>query len=123
MAVADSHHTGSRSSAISNLTIRLLSKYTGRGPNKVRTYFNDDMVTIVLRDMLTKAEATLRDNGQADLVLATRHRFQELMSEELIAGIEDILQREVVAFMSANNVNPDLAVETFILAPLPDADA
>ena len=125
MAVTDqppSSHNGSRSSAISNLTIRLLSQYTGRGPNKVRTYFNDDMVTIVLRDILTKPETTLRDNGEANLVLTTRKRFQELMSEELIAGVEEVTQRKVIAFMSANHVDPDMAVETFILAPVPDAN-
>jgi len=35
---------------ISNLTVRLLSQYTGRGPTKARTYLNDDMVTVVLQD-------------------------------------------------------------------------
>jgi uncharacterized protein YbcI len=115
--------TGSRSSAISNLTIRLVARYTGRGPNKVRTYFNDDMVTIVLRDMLTKAESTLLAKGEADLVLTTRHTFQELMSDELVAGVEEVMQRKVIAFMSANHVDPDMAVETFILAPADDGDA
>ncbi len=123
MAVTESSHTVSRSSAISSLAIRLLSQYTGRGPNKVRTYFNDDMITIVLRDILTKPEATLRDNGEGDLVLTTRKRFQDLMSGDLIAGIEEIVQRKVVAFMSANHTDPDIAVETFILAPSEDAEA
>jgi uncharacterized protein YbcI len=111
---------GSRSSAISNLTIRLLAQYTGRGPNRVRTYFNDDMVTIVLRDILTKAESTLSARGETDLVLTTRKTFQELMADELVAGVEKVMQRKVIAFMSANHVDPDMAVETFILAPADD---
>ena len=49
---------GSKSAAISNLTVRLLSQYTGRGPTKARTYFNDDIITIVLQDTLTKANAS-----------------------------------------------------------------
>ncbi len=117
MSVIDRSLTGSRSSAISNLTIRLLSQYTGRGPDKVRTYFNDDMVTIVLRDILTKPETTLLANGRSDLVLTTRHTFQELMADELVAGVEEILQRKVVAFLSANHADPDISVETFILEP------
>jgi len=49
----------SSSAEISNLTVRLLSQYTGRGPTKARTYLNDDMVTVVLQDTLTKGEITL----------------------------------------------------------------
>jgi len=106
-----------RSSAISNLTVRLLSQYTGRGPTRARTYFNDDMVTVVLQDTLTKAETTLLDNGQEDLVLVTRRTFQDVMGPDLIAGIEQVMQRKVIAFLSANHVNPDIAIETFLLAP------
>ncbi|HEX8158012.1 MAG TPA: hypothetical protein VF526_11565, partial [Solirubrobacteraceae bacterium] len=35
----------------------------------------------------------------------------------LIAGIEQVLKRKVTAFLSANHIDPDIAIETFILAP------
>jgi uncharacterized protein YbcI len=108
---------GSKHVAISNMTVRLLSQYTGRGPTKARTFLNDDMVTIVLQDTLTKGEIQLVQNDQGELVLSTRKTFQEIMADELIAGIEQILQRKVIAFLSANHIDPDIAVETFILAP------
>lgn len=108
---------GSKNAAISNLTVRLLSQYTGRGPTKARTFFNDDMVTVVLQDTLTKAERTLVDKDQRDLVLVTRTTFQEVMGDDLIAGIQEITGRTVIAFLSANHIDPDIAVETFILAP------
>ena len=108
---------GSKTAAISNLTVRLLSQYTGRGPTKARTFFNDDMVSVVLQDTLTKAERTLVDNDRRALVLLTRTTFQEVMGDDLISGIEEILGRKVIAFLSANHVDPDIAVETFILAP------
>jgi uncharacterized protein YbcI len=117
MTVTDGTLAVSKSSAISKLAIRLMSRYTGRGPNKVRTYFNDDVITIVMRDLLTKPESSLHDNGETDLVLSMRKAFQDVMAGEFIAGIEDIMQREVIAFMSANSVAPDIAVETFVLAP------
>ena len=44
--------------------MRLLSQYTGRGPTKARTFLNEDMVTIVLQDTLTKGERTLVDNDR-----------------------------------------------------------
>ena len=117
---ASSTHHGSRSAAISNLTVRLTSQYTGRGPTKARTFFNDDMVTVVLRDTMTKGELSLVAHDHADVVLATRATFQEMMGDELTAGVEQVVQRKVIAFMSANHVDPDMAVETFILAPLQD---
>jgi len=111
----------SPSLAISNLTVRLLSQYTGRGPTKARTYLSDDLVTIVLQDSLTQAERTLVDKGESEIVLATRRTFQRVMSDELVAGVQDILGREVIAFCSANHVDPDIAVETLILAPMGDS--
>ena len=107
----------SKSAAISNMTVRLLSQYTGRGPTKARTYINDDMVTIVLQDTLTKAERNLVANDRNRLVLETRRTFQDMMGDDLVAGVEEIIGRPVIAFLSANHIDPDIAVETFILAP------
>ena len=50
-------------------------------------------------------------------VMEMRYAFQLAMERTLVAGVEEILGREVLAFMSANHVNPDMAVETFVLKP------
>ncbi len=39
------------------------------------------------------------------------------MGADLIAGIEEILGRTVLAFLSADHIDPDIAIETFVLAP------
>ena len=109
--------TGSQSLAISNLIVRLLSEYTGRGPTRARTYFNGDLVTIVVEDLLTRGERSLIRDGKQDLVLETRRAYQQTMGEDLTAGIEEITGREVIAFLSANHLDPDLAIENFMLAP------
>jgi uncharacterized protein YbcI len=112
---------GPKSAAISTLAVRLLNQYTGRGPTRARTFFNDDMVTVVLKDTLTRGEHSLVDSDHREMVLTTRKTIQEAMTGDLIAGIEQILQRKVVAFLSANHIDPDVAVETFMLAPTEDA--
>jgi uncharacterized protein YbcI len=99
------------------MTVRLLSQYTGRGPTRSRTFLNEDMVTVVLQDTLTKGESTLVAKHKAGLVLQTRATFQEVMGDDLIAGVEQITGRTVIAFLSANHIDPDIAVETFCLAP------
>jgi uncharacterized protein YbcI len=111
---------GVLSSAISNATVRLLSEYTGRGPTKARTYITGDLVSVVLQDTLTKGERSLVRNGETDLVLQTRKAHQRSMSSALVASVEEITGRTVLAFLSDNHVDPDYAVESFVLAPVPD---
>ncbi len=108
---------GSKAAAISNYVVRTMASYTGRGPTKARTYLNDDLVTVVLQDTLTKGERSLVSDDLDELVLAMRKAFQGTMRRDLIAGIEEILGRQVIAFMSDNHIAPDVAVEVFMLAP------
>lgn len=117
MASVDTAISGSKTAAISNMVVRLTSQYTGRGPTKARTHINDDLVTVVLQDSLTKGERTLIGHGDRELVLSTRRAFQDAMRDDLVAGIHEILGRDVAAFLSANHADPDYAVEIFILAP------
>src|SRR5918999_6531752 len=111
---------GQTAASISTGAVQLLSEYTGRGPTKAHTTINMDSVTIVLRDALTKGELKLVEAGRAEEVLATRHAFQEVMSDDLTALVERELGRRVVAFLSANHIDPDVAVEFFLLAPSAD---
>jgi hypothetical protein len=46
-----------------------------------------------------------------------RRRFQETMKHELIAAITEHTGRVVDAFLSDNAIEPDVAVEIFILRP------
>jgi len=108
---------GSRLAAISTLAVRMFGQYTGRGPSKARTFTDNDTVIVVLQDMLTMGELTLVGNDRAELVLATRKIFQDIMSAELVAGVEQILERRVIAFLSSNHIDPDIAIGAFFLAP------
>ena len=37
--------------------------------------------------------------------------------ERHVTDVEDITGRKVVAFLSANHLEPDIAIESFMLAP------
>jgi len=114
--------TGSIGAAISNAVVGLMHDYTGRGPTKAKTTISGDLVVVLLADSMTKAETTLVDNGQDDFVLDMRHRFQNAMREDLIAAVEMNTERKVIAFMSENHIDPDMAAEVFVLEPQPDGD-
>jgi uncharacterized protein YbcI len=106
----------SQAAEISNLVVRLMSEYTGRGPTKARTYIEQDLITVVLKDTLTRGEHSLIRDGRTELVLSTRKAFQMTMRDDLVAGIEALSGRKVDAFLSDNHLDPDVAVEIFILA-------
>jgi uncharacterized protein YbcI len=102
---------------ISTSAVQLLHEYTGRGPTKAKTLIADNVVTILLADTLTKGESKLVEAGHHDRVLELRHDYQVVMREDLIALVEEQLQRKVIAFMSQNHIDPDLAAEIFVLEP------
>jgi uncharacterized protein YbcI len=108
---------GSKGAAISNMVVRTVSDCTGRGPTRARTAFGQDVLTVVLQDSLTKGERSLIRGGLDELVLDTRKAFQRAMRGDLIRGVEHILGREVIALLSDNHIDPDVAVEVFVLAP------
>jgi len=110
--------TGSKHAAISREIVHLLREYTGRGPTKARTYINRDLINVVLEDTLTMGERSLIADGKVEHVLATRKAFQETMSAQMIAAVERHSGRQVLAFLSANHADPDIAVETFVLVPM-----
>jgi uncharacterized protein YbcI len=111
---------GELNAAISDAVVGAFAEYTGRGPTKARTSIRDDVVLCVLRQTLTKGEASLVRDGRADFVITMRRTYQETMREPLVGLVEELTGRNVIAFMSDNNIDPDIATETFVLEPSVD---
>jgi len=106
---------GSLNAAISRLVVRLVADYTGRGPTKARTTIRDDTVICVTQDNMTKAERRLAAEGETDLVVTIRRKFQTTMRDDLVGGIELLTGRTVLSFMSDHDADHDYAAEVFIL--------
>ncbi|HKP90752.1 MAG TPA: Na-translocating system protein MpsC family protein [Thermoleophilaceae bacterium] len=111
-------HTGQLTAAISNAVVQGLARTTGRGPTKAKTTLGENGVFVVLQDTLTKGEQSLADAGEGATVLDVRRRWQEVMREQMSREIEKLTGRKVIGFMSDNHIDPDLAVEVFVLEPL-----
>jgi uncharacterized protein YbcI len=107
------------SAAISDAMVQLMHRYTGRGPTSSRTTVGTDLIVCVMGAALTKGEQTLVSDGKLELVLSTRRAYQDSMRADAISAVETITGRRVLAFMSNNHVDPDLAAELFVLEPLP----
>jgi uncharacterized protein YbcI len=102
--------------------VAAFAEYTGRGPTKARTSIRDDVVLCLLQHTLTRGEQSLVRDGRSDVVIAMRRTFQETMREPLVNVVEQLTGRKVIAFMSDNHVDPDLATETFVLEPVREGD-
>ncbi|MFZ0385231.1 MAG: Na-translocating system protein MpsC family protein [Solirubrobacteraceae bacterium] len=120
----DQHSNGnSLSAAISHTIVGVMREYTGRGPTKARTTIRDNVVVVILEQSLSKGEQSLAVKGRGEKVLEIRHEFQEAMREESSAKIAELTGRHVVAMLSANHLDPDLAAEIYVLDQPPDQRA
>jgi uncharacterized protein YbcI len=102
---------------ISNHVVGQMSAYTGRGPTKAWTSIDEDLISVVLRETLTKGELSLVADDRTQLVLDMRKAYQNTMADDLVAGVEEITGRKVIAFLSDNHIEPDIAIESFVLEP------
>jgi uncharacterized protein YbcI len=114
---------GELAAAISTTVVKALARTTGRGPTKAKTALGDNGVFVVLEDTLTRGEQTLADAGESAAVLDLRRRWQQVMRADVSREIEELTGRKVIGFMSDNHIDPDLAVEVFVLEPLADPDS
>jgi uncharacterized protein YbcI len=115
-----SEATVSRPLEISNSVSRLHKEFVGRGPTNSRTTIDDNLVVCLLEGGYTRAEQTLTANDKADLLAAGRLGLQDAMRKAMIAAVEQTMGRRVESFMSANDLEQNLQVEVFVLAPEPD---
>lgn len=108
---------GQLNTAISNALVRIHRDYLGRGPNRVRTFLKDNTLVLVLEEVLTKAEHSLVADGRSEEVLRTRASFQQVMKADIVAAVEQLTGRKVIAFMSTNHIDPDLGCEVLLFEP------
>jgi len=112
----DGHRPGGDVRAnISRRIVQLHKQFYGRGPEKAKTYYSDDLVVVLLRGGFTRVEETLLQEGRGDSVIQQRSDFQEVMVDRFTEVIEQETGRKVVAMMSGSHQHPDLLGEVFVL--------
>ena len=103
---------------ISTGLVQLHSRFYGKGPTKAKTHMVNDTVISILKGGFTTVERTLLDTGDVESVYQMRRSFQGAMEDEFREIVEAATGRTVIAYMSSIHVDPDLAVELFVLEPL-----
>jgi len=105
--------------AISDAMVQLYSEFYGHQRTTATTYINDSIVVCVLENILTDDEDRLVAQGSRGEVIDGRVAFQTDTEDAFTAAIERLTNREVVAFMSANQTTPGVACELFFLDAAP----
>ena len=100
---------------ISNTAVALHREHFGRGPGAAKTHVSDNLVVCVLTDVFTPVERTLIEAGQEDRVRETRAAHRAATDGIYKARMEAVLSRRVEAHLSSINVDPDVAVDVFVL--------
>lgn len=100
---------------ISRRVVQLHKEFYGKGPTKAKTYYQGDLVVVILRGGFTKVEETLLHEGRGDAVITQRMEFQQVMVDRFSEVITEELGRTVVAFMSGSHQEPDVIAEIFLL--------
>jgi len=104
--------------AISAAIVDLYAEVYGHNRTTASTYINDNVVVCILEDILTPAEQQLVAAGSERDVIDGRIAFQADREDKFSTAVERLTQRQVVAFLSANQTSPGVACELFFLAPV-----
>ena len=104
-----------KATAISNGIGALHREHYGRGADRIRTVLHHDFVLTTLEDCFTPVEKKMVAEDAFEQVRATRIMFQDWMRASFVAIVEDATGRKVRAFFSQVTVEPEIAVELFLL--------
>lgn len=87
----------------------------GRGPTKAQAFCRHNIIVVVIRDALTRAERSLVAAGRQESARRFRDALQQTIRDDLVSEVEGLTGRKVVAFMSATHFDPDVSAQVFVL--------
>jgi uncharacterized protein YbcI len=109
---------GALLAAVTGEMVAFHERYHHRAPATARTLMlGDDLLACVLGGVYTDIEKTMIELQRTTVVQETRSAFQTAMQHRLIASVERLSGRGVLAFISNHHVGPDMEIELFVLTP------
>lgn len=106
---------GELNAAVTSALVGIHTEHFGRGPRSASTFHYGHVLVTLMHEVLTPAEKSLARTGHMDAINHIRQLFQDTMEADFRAAVEHLTGRRVLAFISGNHFNPDVASELFIL--------
>ena len=106
---------GELNAAVTSALVGIHTQHLGRGPTTASTFHHRNVLVTLMHDVLTHAERALAVGDHGEAVRHIRHLFQHTMEADFKEAVERLTGRKVVAFISGNQLDPDIAAELFVL--------
>lgn len=106
---------GDLNAAITSAIVGIHTTHLGRGPKSASTFHKNNVIVTLLHEVMTQAEKSLATADHEDTVIRMRHLFQKAMQADFVEAVERLSGNKVLAFISGNHVDPDIATELFVL--------
>ena len=104
---------------IRGLAAALARDVWGRGPERCEVHWaGPDVLVILFHGGLTASESNLKRGGDLDEVARSRDNFRHAIESPLKGLVGEITGRAVQAAIGASRLDPDLTIETLVLAPV-----
>ena len=100
-------------SRVSTAIVQFQKEFWGVGPRRAKAYMMDDFLIVVMRGSQTRAERTMLQFGQTDLVRNFRQTFENEMTARPVGIVEDITGRTVAGYQSQIIFEPEVVIELF----------
>jgi anti-anti-sigma factor len=109
---------------IANGLVRLWRERAGVGPQRARAHVTEMSVTCLMEGTLTAAERTLVGSGRTELVRRQRDELRHILRADASQLVERVTGRRVLCMLGDTSVEPDHAVDVFVLGgPVADGAA
>lgn len=119
MPTTDNLKGGELNAAVTSALVGIRREYLGHGPGTAWTFHHNNVIVTLMHGVLTNAEKSLARTDRAHVVNNLEQLFHETMEADARAAVEELAGRTVVACISGNHIDPDVAATVFILdAPL-----
>jgi uncharacterized protein YbcI len=106
---------GELNAAVTSALVGIHTEYLGRGPRTASTFHHGNVLVTLMHEVLTPGERSLTQHDQTEAVERIRTLFQRTMEADFREAVERLTGRKVLAFISGNHLDPDIAAELFIL--------
>jgi uncharacterized protein YbcI len=107
--------------AVTESMVSFHERYHHRAPVSAKTQMlGDDLLACVMGGVYTDVEKTMIELQRGRVVKETRSAFQNAMQHRFVDEVERLSGREVIGFVSDSHVGPDMEIELFVLAGMPE---
>jgi anti-sigma B factor antagonist len=114
-APTEARTRGQLANQIANGLVRLWRERAGVGPQRARAHVTETSVTCLMEGTLTAAERTLATTGRSELVRRQRDVLRQVLSADASELVERVTGRRVLCMLGDTSVEPDHAVDVFVL--------